>query len=170
MENKPYFDLAGVIEQQLMLLDSLDPQLRLTAAIGEQEESTLTRKDSASWAEMLQLYADADLNDPVLRGMYEVQDSSLENSPLRAKVFRARDEDVEIPYMKIYFEEVPENLRYVEALFREENPLYSTRRLMRLTFHEVSGLNRLSSFSSSGKQKMIFQDSVIYHTEGEILY
>ncbi|MFP4089425.1 MAG: hypothetical protein ACLFUB_05235 [Cyclobacteriaceae bacterium] len=171
LDTHPYYDLQGLISRQIALLDSLSPEVAISARIGAREEQTKVRKDSAAWAETLQLYADADLNNPVLRGMYQEKDSSLNDSPWQARIYRAHEpEEVDIPYLKVYYEDSPENVRYVEALFREENPLYSTRRLMSLQFSEENGSPRLTGFKTLGRQKMIFRDSVTYVTTGKLVY
>lgn len=171
LEATPYFDLKGVINQQITLLDKLNPQVEITASIGENTETETMQKDSTAWAEALQLYADADINKPVLRGQYIVTDSTLDGQDLQAKIYRARNEkEAEIPYMKVIYKDSTANPRYVETLFREENPLYSTYRSMSLHFEQLEGTLRLTEYESQGRQKMIFKDSVIYSTRGLLQY
>lgn len=171
LEATPYFDLKGVINQQITLLDRLNPEVEITASIGKNKETETVQKDSTAWAEALQLYADADINKPVLRGQYTVTDSTLDGQDLQAKIYRARNEkEAEIPYMKVVYKDSTANPRYVETLFREENPLYSTYRSMSLHFDQLEGTLRLTEYETQGRQKMIFKDSVIYSTRGLLQY
>lgn len=171
VENKLYFDLKGLIERQVTLLDSLDPQVEMQALISGEEESQVLHKDSAAWAETLKLYAEADLNKPVLRDEYVVSDSSLEDSGLQLKFYQAkRPGEVDIPYMKVFYQDSITRVRRIEAFFREENPLYSTQRNMSLQFEDLAGDIRLSGYSTTGKQKMIFRDSILYRNTGQVYY
>jgi len=171
MENTPYFDLKGLLNQQITLLDSLNPEVEIQALIGSEQAHEVMHKDSADWAETLELYADADLNKPVLRDQYLIQDSILAGSDLQVRIYRAKQpEGVDIPFMKVYYENDISRVRRVETFFRENNPLYSTQRSMALHFGSEDGLLRLMSYSTSGKQKMIFRDSVLYKTDASIRY
>ncbi|MEK6477373.1 hypothetical protein WJR50_07560 [Catalinimonas sp. 4WD22] len=171
LEATPYFDLKGVINQQITLLDRLNPQVEITASIGKNTETETMQKDSAAWAEALQLYVDADLNKPVLRGQYTITDSTLEEENLQAKIYRAKNEkEAEIPYMKVVYKDSTSNPCYVETLFREENLLYSTYRSMSLHFDQLQGNLRLTEYETQGRQKMVFKDSVFYSTRGLLQY
>jgi hypothetical protein len=171
MENNPYYDLKGLLDEQIAMLDSLNPEVKIQALIGNEQAEEVMRKDSADWAESLALYSEADLNKPVLRDQYSVSDSTLSGDDLQLKIYQAlKPEDVDIPYMKVYYENDISRVRRIETFFREDNPLYSTQRRMTLDFENRSGDLRLLSFSTLGKQKMIFRDSIIYQTEATIRY
>jgi len=169
--NMPYFDLKGLLEQQVDMLDSLNPEVQIAALIGNERDEKVMQKDSTDWAETLKLYAEADLNKPVLRDQYLVSDSMLTETGNRLKIYQAKQpKEVDIPYMKVYYEDDLSQVRKVETLFRETNPLYSTQRQMELRFANQDGMLRLLSFSATGKQKMILRDSILYQTDATIRY
>ena len=169
--NMPYFDLKGLLEQQVDMLDSLDPEVQIEALIGNEHDEEVMQKDSADWAETLALYVEADLNKPVLRDQYLIRDSLLTGTGKRLKIYQAKQpQEVDIPYMKIYYEEDLSQVRRVETLFRENNPLYSTQRQMELRFANEGGTLRLLSFGVTGKQKMILRDSILYQTVANLRY
>lgn len=175
MENKleetPYFDLKGMLDQQIALLNQLKPEVEVSASIGQETEKQTVQKDSSDWAEALKLFADTDINKPVLQGQYIVKDSTLTAEGLKATIYQAKDrDDAEIPYLKVFYKENSEHPSHIESMFREDNPLYSTYRNMRLRFEEVDGNLRLSEYESYGRQKMIFKDSVVYSTKGLLKY
>ncbi len=171
LQATPFFDLKGVINEQITMLDQLKPSVKVTAHVREDKETQTLQKDSSEWAEALKLYADADLNKPVLRDQYNVRDSVLEGQNLRAKIYEAKNKnEVEVPYMKVIYEDTITNLREVESRFHEKNPLYSTSRSMSLYFDEIEGSPRLIRYVTRGKQKMLFKDSVVYATTAEIQY
>lgn len=171
LQSTPYFDLKGIIEEQVALLDRLNPEVVITARIDDSTETQTIQKDSSAWAEALKLYSDADLNKPVLRDQYLVKDSVLEGQNLQAKIYHAKNkEEVEVPYMKVIYQDTTANVRSVEAIFREENPLYTTYRNMTLQFENTKGNLRLVQYATEGRQKMIFKDSVVYATTGKLQY
>ena len=170
-EANPYFDLKGLIDRQIYLLDSINPEVNMNAVISGEKESQTLRKDSADWAETLKLYAEADLNKPVLRGQYTVTDSSLQDSDLRLKIYQAKSgAEAEIPYMKVFYQDSLSEVRRVETYFLEENLLYSTQRNMSLEFDKKDGGVLLSAYSTTGKQKMIFRDSILYQNVASLQY
>jgi len=171
LEGTPYFDLKGLVEEQILLLDSLNPEVEMLATISGKEDELTLRKDSAGWAETLKLYVEADLNKPVLQDQYVVIDSVIQKSNMSLKLYQARQpDDVDIPFMKVYYQGTLSSVRRIEAFFREENPLYSTQRSMNLRFKEQDGQVLLAEYSTSGKQKMIFRDSILYQNTGRIMY
>jgi hypothetical protein len=171
LNNTPYFDLKGLINRQVALLDSLQPEVTIAASIGERTDTQTLKKDSADWAESLKLYADADLNKPVLRDQYLVSDSNLVQKELQVRTYRAKDQqEVDIPFMQVIYKDSITQVREVEAVFREDNPLYTTLRQMKLYFEADGSHPRLIGYTTSGKQKMILRDSVTYQTEARIKY
>ena len=171
LQQKPYFDLPTLVEQQLFWLDSLNPSVVLHARIGTQTEQETVRKDSAAWAETLQLFQQTDINRPVLQGEYEESDSVLQDQNLRVKTYRHRRNNAsEIPYLKVYYRDSLVNVQRIETAFQEDNVLYSTRRSMWMTFTPYQGKPRLTAFETVGKQKMMLRDSVTYVARGEMQY
>jgi len=170
-DNKLYYDLKGELEQQIVLLSQQNPEVEITARIGEKEESERVQKDSTAWAEALKLFMDADLNKAVLRDQYVVEDSTATDSGLQIKLYRAKDKSsVDIPFMEVSFEDSPEHVKAVKATFQEENLLYSTYRDMHLYFEKADEQLRLTEYVIQGKQKMILRDSVFYLTQGTLYY
>ena len=171
LRQKPYFDLPGLVQQQLYYLDSLNPPVVLQARIGTQTETETTRKDSAAWAETLQLFQQTNINRPVLQGAYEESDSIIPNQNLRIKTYRYKQTPSgEIPYLKVYYRDSLTNVYRIETAFQEDNVLYSTHRNMWMTFTPYQGKPRLTAFETVGKQKMMLRDSVTYVARGEVQY
>lgn len=171
LQQKPYFDLPGLIQQQLHWLDSLNPPVVLQAQIGSEIEQETLRKDSAAWAETLQLFQQTNINRPVLQGEYEESDSVLSDQNLRVKTYRYRKSgNAEIPYLRVYYRDSLANVYRIETAFQEDNVLYSTHRAMWMTFARHQGEPRVTAFETVGKQKMMLRDSVTYIARGELQY
>ena len=171
LQRKPYFDLPALVQQQLHWLDSLNPPVVLQARIGTQTENETMRKDSAAWAETLQLFEQTDINRPVLQGEYQESDSIVSDQNLHVRTYRyKRSGSAEVPYLKVYYQDSLANTYRIETAFQEDNVLYSTHRAMWMTFAPYQGKPRLTAFETVGKQKMMLRDSVIYVTRGEVHY
>lgn len=169
---EPYFDVPGLIEQQLYWLDLLNPSVVLNTQVGTHTETATMKKDSTAWAETLQLFQKSDINRPVLRGVYEETDSLVAGQEtLRVKTYRAtKSNQAETPFLKIYYYDSLTNVHRIETAFREDNVLYSTHRTMWMTFSPYQGQPRLEAFETTGKQKMMLRDSVIYVARGTVQY
>ncbi len=165
-QSNAYFDVPTLVQQQTAWLDSVNPKVILTATIGEQTEVDTLNKDSAAWAETLALFRQANINQPVLRGQYEVTDSVTKQG-LRLTTYRASE--AEIPYLKVYYQDTITRVHRIETAFQEDNLLYSTDRRMRMDFRQNGEQTYLQSFETVGRQKMILRDSVRYVARGEVL-
>lgn len=171
LQKEPYFDLKGLINQQIAILDSLNPPVEIKAKIKDAEETITTQKDSSTWRASLKLLRDADINQPVLQGSYIVKDSFDSQQGLQLKLYEAKENaDTSIPYLKVYYQDSIANIKRIETVFQEINVLYSTQRIMSATFDHFEGKPRIMRFETQGKQKMLFKDSIFYGMQAKIEY
>lgn len=171
LDQEPYFSVQDLMEQQIALLDSLNPTVKITGALKGQHETIDTHKDSSAWRASLKLFTDADINQPVLQGQYTVKDTFDSQYDLPLKLYEAKKgANTSIPYLKVYYQDSLANVKRIETVFKEENILYDTQRKMSADFDMVQGKPRLMQYETIGKQKMILQDSVLYHMQAEINY
>ena len=173
LQNTPYFDLKGLINQQITMLDSLNPPVEILGKIESQQEKTTLHKDSSAWRASLKLFTDADINQPVLQGRYTVEDSTDTQQGLKIRLYRVRNnKDSSIPYMRIYYQDTltRANVKRIETEFQEYNMLYSTQRKMSASFEKFHGNPRILEYETTGKQKMLFKDSVTYSMLAKIDY
>ena len=170
IDREPYFDVKTLVQNQAHWLDSLNPSLILASRIGADDETHTMHQDSAGWAEVLQLFAQVDINRPVLQGSYQVEDSVDQQKNLPVRIYKSVEAQAEIPYVKVYYQDSLTNVRHIEAYFQEDNLLYSTSRKMDMDFVTEQNHPRLEQFKILGKQKMIFRDSVEYQTVGKLRY
>ena len=171
LNRKDYFDLPSLVEQQLVRLDSLRPTMEVVAQIGDREEVKKVKKDSAGWAETLKLFSDANINRPVLQDSYIVSDSTDQQHNWKVRTYRAKQpQNVEVPYLNVYYQDSLANIRRIETKFHEENLLYSTSRQLEMQFEATNSGPQLTGYSSEGRQKMIFRDSVHYQLKATLQY
>lgn len=171
LQDEPYFDLKGLMNQQIAILDSLNPSVEIKAEIRDRAETITTHKDSSAWRAALKLFSDADINQPVLQGSYIVKDSFDNQKGLKLKFYEAKKSaNTNIPYLGVYYQDSIANVKRIETIFQENNMLYSTQRKMSVTFDNFDGELRIMQYKATGKQKMLFKDSVFYDMQAKIEY
>ncbi len=170
LQKEPYFDLKGLMNQQIAMLDRVNPAVEISAQIAGEDETQTIRKDSAGWQASLKLLTEVDINQPVLQGSYIVKDSVDREHDLKVKWYVAKKADADIPYMKVFYQDSLPAVRRIEAAFRESNLLYTTQRKMSATFDAFEGSPRLKQYQAEGTQKVIFKDSVYYQLQATIQY
>ncbi len=163
-----YYDLNGLIDQQLVWLIELNPKIRKTAVLNGIPESSSMRLDSVQWARELKIFRDADLNKSRLRLEYRiVEDLSEPTSNLKIRLYEAINKEMmEVEYLKIFYVEKEEDLRKLEASVREKNSLFSSKKTLYMTFEDDgNGSIKIKHFKIEGQQKMILMDTVKFSLE-----
>jgi len=163
-----YYDLNALIDQQLVWLIELNPEIRKTAVLNGIPESSSMRLDSVQWARELKIFRDADLNKSRLRQEYRiVEDLSEPTSNLKIRLYQAINKEMmEVEYLKIFYVEEEEDLRKLEASVREKNALFSSKKMLYMTFEDNgNGSIKIIHFKIEGQQKMILMDTVKFSLE-----
>ncbi len=167
LEKNAYFDLKGMIADQVNLLDSLRPSLQKEAIIDGRKEDHLLQPDSAGWAREMEIFLLADINKPDLRGSYKIIESNEAETGNRVTTYLAKEKKkLGIEYVKV--SRIGDELAKVEMLYTEENVLYQTFR--KLEMHFEPGTKRLFTYHIDGQQKMILKDTVSYAISGNLIY
>jgi len=167
-EGLKYYDLNGLIDQQLVWLIEFNPKIQKTAVLNGISESSSMRLDSVQWARELKIFRDADLNKSRLRQEYRVvEDLSEPTSNLKIRLYEAINKEImEVEYLKIFYVEKEVDLRKLEASVREKNSLFSSRKTLYMTFEDDgNGSIKINHFKIEGQQKMILMDTVKFSLE-----
>lgn len=163
-----YYDLNGLIDQQLVWLIELNPKIQKTAVLNGILESSSMHLDSVQWARELKIFRDADLNKSRLRQEYRiVEDLSEPTSNLKIRLYEAINKEMmEVEYLKIFYVEEEDDLRKLEASVREKNALFSSKKMLYMTFEDNgNGSIKIIHFKIEGHQKMILMDTVKFSLE-----
>lgn len=168
VDSLKYYDLNGLIDQQLSWLIELNPKIRKTAVLNGIPESSSMRLDSVQWTRELKIFRDADLNKSRLRQEYRiVEDLSEPTSNLKIRLYEAINKEMmEVEYLKIFYVEEEDYLRKLEASVREKNALFSSKKMLYMTFEDNgNGSIKIIHFKIEGQQKMILMDTVKFSLE-----
>lgn len=159
---KNYFDLKGLLEAQILLLDSLQPSVSKVTSIDGVKESQTLHLDSAAWAKEMEIFFEADINDPILKDAYDLEKKELGDS-LTLMSYEAIDkESAEIEFLKVFYSQKHDVPSHITAVFTEKNSLYDSKRSLKLDFQYKNNLNVLSGYSIDGIQKMLLKDTIHY--------
>ncbi|RAK62704.1 hypothetical protein [Hymenobacter edaphi] len=157
-----YFDTQGLLDAQVQRLQAQHPGLekRVSLRGSTPETQTLARPD---WAHELQLFYQADINKPALRGAYQMQ--TTDSAGLTRRTFR-RLPDVDHPVTEMTVLQAGPTVRELRATVDQENPLFFSGKQLRLRF---AADGTLSSYQVLGQQKLVGFDTTRYVARGRVL-
>lgn len=143
--------------------------LKKSTSLGDaSEEVSLTPKDAAAWKKELEIFAALEIiNKPLNRDAYHLESLSDAKSNLLVKSITT-SADLPVRYLKVYYQNAPENVRKIEAEYEEDNSLYRSVRILKMEFQEVGDVPAITSYSIEGGQKMFLGDSVKYVISGAL--
>ncbi len=164
-----YFDLTGFLNEQGAYLDTIPTEVkRLNSINGSQEEVNVSQ---FNWAREVNYLYEADINRPSWQGAFKTDSLLTPSGRLQAIQYLPLEEDIPVKQLTINFNAVSQQVESIEATVKDRNMLYNTGRTMQLRcVPDASGINRASSYTVQGSQKVIFQDSVSFQIAARILY
>ena len=158
---REYYNLKGLMDKQVELLDSIGPSLYKTATIDGVSDTITYTPDSSDWYRELEIFDEADLNKPRLSGLYEITDK---NSPKSHEVIYVSKDPRSTLIDSLVVSTVSGNkkLMKIHAFYNTGNFFYSSSQQFRLNFTDLNGQLLLERFSITGWQKMILRDTTRY--------
>lgn len=163
---KAYFDIEKKVRELIPLLAELNPEVDKTIVMSGQVENKILQLDSAGWVKELEIFAQANINRPVLRDLYETEMTT--EGAWQVVIYKNKNPEANgIVYLKIYSSN--ELVGKIEALHREENVLYYSERILEMEFGQPN-VNMLNSYAIKGKQKLPLQDTVAFEIHGRLSY
>jgi len=163
-----YFDLQGLISQQVSSLQTHQAQLVKTLKVDESTENqSLTGLDSSQWERELKVFREHDINKPVLIDAYSIKETvSDEGYKLKAYILVEKSLSGVLNIETIT--DPAGNVTFLKSSFREENILFNNLRNVSMSFHPKSGL--ISEYTIDGYHKLAFKDTVFYQINAVIEY
>lgn len=169
-KNVALYNADSLITTQVAFLSEHKARLHKITKLGDKEsEAATVPKSVKDWENELDIFRElASVNKPVNRRLYAVERSSDVKSNLEVKSFIGQPEPgkkkVEMPvkYLKVFYQNTPDNIRKIEAQYDESNALYTGSRFLKMEFQQVYNKTVLTSYSITGGQKIFMGDSVSY--------
>lgn len=172
VEYTTYIDIDSLISQNAAYFARTRPALEKQARINDKIDTTLVKPaDSISWSRELEILRQiTSINDPVNRGSYAVEDKLDDRQSNLTVCQYTAVEDLPVRAMRIYYMQKRPEIRKIEAEYNEKNALYSSSRFFTVKLHKVYNNILITSYSVSGRQKMILDDSVNFDLTGKIIF
>ena len=164
-----YYDINGLIDEQVKLLDSINPSFFKKATIDRNEEIQDFAPTDSSWAKELMTFKSTDINKPTLTESYFTQESEVADNK-KITYISKRPRSTEVDSLSIIFIKNTSNPLRINACLVDHNELYTSEKFIELSFRQLNGVNLISSYRINGWQKMIMQDSTSYYVEARINY
>lgn len=164
--NKParplrYFDVNGFLGQEATRLNQQRPAVEKQVKLRNGVLET-TRVPQVDWTKELQIFQQADINKPALRGIYTI-DSLTTPEGLTKRVYR-RQLGQEYPVEQLAVLTEGNQLRTLTATLAQDNPLVYSQKKLELQCQD----GHLTSYRVDGIQKLILFDSVRYSAAGKV--
>ncbi|MCB2378616.1 hypothetical protein LGH70_13530 [Hymenobacter sp. BT635] len=158
-----YFDVKGLLDNQTKLLTQHRPAVEKQVALRNGTVET-TRVEQVDWSKELQIFYQADINKPALRGAYEAQSPQAGDTINLVKVYR-RKAGIENIVDQLRVEENDTQSGAIEAVLTQDNPLFFSRKTLTLNYQH--GL--LNSYKVEGVQKLVMFDTLRYSATVRVL-
>jgi len=156
-----YFPLKQYLDGQAAALNQRHPAVMKHVLLRDTPPET-TRVPQVDWTKELQIFYQADINKPALRGAYSVDSSATADG---AELYTyTRQPGIENAVTVLRVERDQAGVRAVSATLSQNNPLFSSEKKMELRAQNGT----LTSYQVKGVQKLVLFDTVRYSTEARV--
>ncbi|RPD49388.1 hypothetical protein DNI29_00885 [Hymenobacter sediminis] len=157
-----YFNLLSFLEKQEALLNQRKPAVEKQVVLRDGHQET-TRVAQTDWVKELQIFQQADINKPALRGLYKVDSVTTPEGLVRRSYHR--QPGTEHPVEQLTVVSQGGSVQELTATVAQDNPLVYSAKTMTLRCQN----GQISSYQVSGVQKLVLFDSVRYAVRSRVL-
>ena len=157
-----YFGLLEFLAQQATTLNRRQPAVEKQVLLRNGNQET-TRVPQTDWTKELQIFQQADINKPALRGLYATDSATLASGAVR-RTFR-RLPGTEHPVEQLTVVSLGAVVQEVTARVAQDNPLVYSAKTLELRCQNGA----LTTYRVTGVQKLILFDSVRYAVQARVL-
>lgn len=153
-----YFDLKNFISHHVRQLTEENPTVFKKISFSDKQETT--QQKISDWEKELALFLDADLNKPVLKGMYSMQISAENDTIITTYVANAFTDGVE----KMQIWQKSQEIIRIVVVTKKYNYLYENQKKLELLLDS----GRLKEYIIDNRQKVRGSDTDYYRVAGYI--
>lgn len=156
IQSKNYYDLAGLLNQQITELSAKKPLVEKTVAVKDKNERIETK--DIDWNKELELFLQADLNKQSYQSAYtiDVKDKKLSYT---------LKEGTKMPVKQLIIELDANDLpKHIEASMNTSNYLYESDKKLSADFAN----NKLKNYKIEGYQQLFIGEKKPFSVEGKI--
>lgn len=162
MVRPAYFPLKEYLNAQTARLTRQQPAVEKHVTLRDSAPET-ARVLKTDWAKELQVFYQADINKPALRGAYTVDSAALPNGTRRVTYTRKPGFDNAVVRLAVVRDAV--GVRAVDATLQQNNPLFYSEKKLQL--HSQAGT--LAAYQVRGVQKLVLFDTLRYATDARVV-
>ena len=162
-----YFDLQGLINQQVGDLSATNTRIQKEAVIDGQRE--VLELDSLNWKKELNIFARADINKPRLLDQY-LTTTYTNDAGYKVTRYQNVEENVS-GVIKMEITESPVNQKPLSISIEscEYNTLYISEVELEMVFGEGKNGGSLTAYTINGFEKVILKDTMRYSIKAKVL-
>ncbi|UOR04702.1 hypothetical protein MUN82_17350 [Hymenobacter aerilatus] len=162
MMRPAYFPLKEYLDAQAARLTQQQPAVEKRVTLRDSTPET-ARVPKVDWAQELQVFYQADINKPALRGAYAVDSASLPNGTQRITYTRKPGFDNAVVRLAVVRD--ASGVRTVDATLQQNNPLFYSEKKLQLQ----GEAGTLAAYQVRGVQKLVLFDTLRYATNAQVV-
>lgn len=156
-----YFDVKSFLDGQVADLNRRQPAVEKQVRLRNGKVET-TRVMKTDWGKELQIFYQADINKPALRGAYKVEQ---QGQPDAARIVYQANGTAKAPVTRLAVATAAAQPQTVTATIKQDNALfYSEKKLLLLVRN-----GRIAEYQVDGLQKLVLFDTVRYSVRTRVL-
>lgn len=155
-----YFDVAGFIKEQIILLNKENPAAVKTVTENNSQAET-KQLQSLDWQDELESFTELDINKPAFQQAYTSRQQQDANGLTTITYTRKPGADGNIEYLTVSTD-ANGQVKYLRGVQKSKNILIQTYRELNMQCYTKNGSTRVSSYSIQGLQKPIILKGLRY--------
>jgi hypothetical protein len=162
------FDVSGLLDEQILLLEEIKPALEKIVVIDNQKEKIILESGDVNWEESLSLFTKADINSPKMIGLYTYFES--DSAGYQSRNYTLKPNEIgSIKHLIII--DYPNGDMEISAVERMKNPISISSIHMRMHYIKNAASEfMLDSYAAEGYQKILTMDTVFFAVYGKVIY
>jgi len=152
-----YFDVKGFLDAQVAQLNQQQPTVEKQVQLRDGQREA-TRVAKIDWGKELQVFYQADINKPALRGAYTVTSGANSSS-------YQRNPGLDAPVTQLTIAGANSTPEMLTAVIKQDNPLFYSEKKLQLRTRN----GRLSEYEVVGVQKLVMFDTVRYSVRTRVI-
>jgi hypothetical protein len=161
---KPYFDIKGLITEQGILLDSINPLFVKTVSVDGKEEVLSDYKPHGNWSVELDLFNELDLNKPNLYGKYKLDEINTD-STFTLLYTSLSSKTTQYDTLIITLGRNSKKPEKIHGVAHTSNMLFESNQVVDLAFSKINQCPVLSSSKVWRYQKLMTNQPSIFTLE-----
>jgi len=156
-----YFDVKGFLDKQVAELNRRQPAAEKQVRLRDGKLET-TRVAKIDWAKELQIFYQADINKPALRGAYQVKQQNLPAGP--RTIYQANG-TAKTPVTTLSIATTASNPQLLAATIKQDNALFYSEKKLQLAVRD----GQIADYQVEGVQKLVMFDTVRYSVRTRVV-